>query len=109
MSLTATAAADIPPDDGRASASERRTMFLVAIVGSALIVGAAGLLLLRRRRRLARDEAPSASPSALAPKAALIDSGEGPTLTKICPACGQRYPGGMLLCPDDKQVLVLLN
>lgn len=116
MSLAAEAAADVPRDDGAASpARERRTTFLLAVAGAAVIVGAAGLLARRRSRgrALAEKAARTASLPAAAAKVS-ADSphkpGEDPAVfTKICPACGRRYPAAMVLCADDRQALVILN
>ncbi|WP_437936965.1 hypothetical protein [Sorangium sp. So ce341] len=110
---------------------ERKNLFVAIVGGVAACLGFAGLILLRRGRRRAgelegpastgglgerggagADDAPASSGAALAAPAA---GGAGPVgpapraRGKICPTCGDRYPGEAMFCGKDGTQLVLLN
>ncbi|WP_437811701.1 hypothetical protein [Sorangium sp. So ce1078] len=113
---------------------QRKNLFVAIVGGVAACLGFAGLILLRRGRRRAggeldgppstgealagerggagADDAPASSGAALAAPAA---GGAGPagqalrSRGKICPTCGERYPGEAMFCGKDGTQLLLLN
>lgn len=114
-------------------AHERKLVF-VAIVGAlASVLAFVGLVLARRGRRAAdpidEDAPPSSRPepdSEGKPSSVPAPSGAAAPLPvresrreqppakpagkgKICPTCGERYPGDAVFCGKDATTLVLLN
>ncbi|WP_437607976.1 hypothetical protein WMF20_45030 [Sorangium sp. So ce834] len=111
---------------------ERKNLFVAIVGGVAACLGFAGLILLRRGRRRAgelegpastggglgarggagADDAPPSSGAALAAPAVggAVPVGPAPRARgKICPTCGDRYPGEAMFCGKDGTQLVLLN
>ncbi len=110
---------------------QRKNLFVAIVGGVAACLGFAGLILLRRGRRRAggelegpastggavggerggagAEDAPASTGAALAAPAA---GGAGPAPRvrgKICPTCGERYPGEAMFCGKDGTQLLLLN
>jgi hypothetical protein len=92
-------------------ASERRLVFVAIVATLTITLGVAGLFVFRRAkaRGAASESRPVVLPEAATPTHAKPPKLPVAPLTKICPACGERYTSNAARCEVDKTVLVLLN
>ncbi|WP_437621752.1 hypothetical protein [Sorangium sp. So ce1151] len=123
---------------GRTTAGEdlgrqRKNLFVAIVGGVAACLGFAGLVLLRRGRRRAggdlegpastggvsgeggsagAEEAPASVGAPIAGGATVAEAPVQPGARargKICPTCGELYPGEAMFCGKDGTQLVLIN